>query len=64
MSSSVCRLPNGHIRFEKCMALARLVSHILTYKETVVSIILMYLESVYNVGGGGGGGRALHAEPC
>ena len=30
-------MPNGYIRFEKCMSLARLVSQILAYKDTVVS---------------------------
>ena len=53
----MCRLPSGHIRFEKCMALARLVSQILAYKETVVSIILMYMYI----------GRVCmgtHAGPC
>ena len=32
------RLPNGYIRFDKCMSLARLVSQILAYKDIVVSV--------------------------
>ena len=33
---TLCRLQNGYIRFDKCMSLARLVSQILAYKDTVV----------------------------
>ncbi|CAI8058076.1 Ras-GEF domain-containing family member 1B [Geodia barretti] len=45
------RLPSGHIRFEKCMALARLVSQILAYKETVLPFsrvrgVLNYLMTI------------------
>jgi hypothetical protein len=32
------KLPNGQIRFEKCLALARIVSSVLTWKETVVCV--------------------------
>ena len=32
------RLQNGYIRFDKCMSLARLVSQILAYKDTVVRL--------------------------
>lgn len=45
------RLENGYIRFEKCMALARVVSQILDYKDTVlpfqrVRSVLNYLMTI------------------
>lgn len=33
---TIYRLPNGYIRFDKCMSLARLVTQILDYKDIVV----------------------------
>jgi len=33
---TIYRLPNGYIRFDKCMSLARLVTQILDYKDIVL----------------------------